>query len=172
MGFLSRLFSPRNDPRDRLRPLWYRVVEISRSPDFYARCGVADTVDGRFDMITLVLATVLLRMESAAALQANTALLTELFVDDMDGQLRQSGVGDLMVGKRMGKLVSVLGGRLGMLRDALASGEAAALVAGLERNATFGASPDAAALASRLQALHEDLARASDTALMDGDFAR
>ena len=63
-------------------------------------CGVADTVEGRFDMIAPILALVMLRMENSAALAAKTGLLTELFVDDMDGQLRESGVGDLVVGKK------------------------------------------------------------------------
>jgi cytochrome b pre-mRNA-processing protein 3 len=52
------------------------------------------------------------------------ALLTELFVEDMDGQLRESGVGDVVVGKHIGKLMAVLGGRLGALRAALAAGDA------------------------------------------------
>ena len=123
VNFLSRLLRT-SDPREALRPLWHRAVEISREPQWYADCGVADTVPGRFDMVTAVLSLVLLRLEAAD--RANeTALLTELFVEDMDGQLRESGVGDIVVGKHMGKLMATLGGRLGAYRDALtASGDA------------------------------------------------
>ena len=58
----------------------------------------------------LVLALVLLRMEREEALIAPSVLLSKLFIEDMDGQMRQSGVGDLVVGKRMGKLMGALGG--------------------------------------------------------------
>ena len=172
MSILSRLFGLRGDPRDGLRPLWYRVVEISRLPEYYARCGVADTVEGRFDMVTQILSLVLLRMEDSRGMKRQAALLTELFVEDMDGQLRQTGVGDLMVGKHMGKLLSTLGGRLGALRDALGAEDDAALVAALERNVTFAGAADPQGLAARLRALHALLRQASDDAVLKGDFAR
>lgn len=109
MNLLSRLFRSRQDPRDALRPLWHRIVEIAREREWYADHGVADTVAGRFDMITAVLAVVIIRMEREPILVPPSVRLTELFVDDMDGQLRESGVGDVVVGKHMGKLMSVLG---------------------------------------------------------------
>ena len=171
MSFLSRLFGKRADPRDALRPLWYRVVEISRLPEYYARCGVADTVEGRFDMIVNVLALVLLRMEKSH-MGRQSALLTELFVADMDGQLRESGVGDLMVGKHMGKLMSALGGRLGALREALAADEEGALERVLERNVSWSQDGDPACLASRLRGLRNDLSARSDKDILEGQIAR
>ncbi len=134
MSLLSRIFGKRTD--ERMRPLWHRIVEIAREPRWYADLGVADTVPGRFDAITLVLALVLLRMEREEALIAPSVHLTELFVEDMDGQLRESGVGDHVVGKHMGKLMKVLGGRLGALREALPDG-GAALEEVLARNVTL-----------------------------------
>lgn len=119
-----------------MRPLWHRIVEIAREKQWYADCGVADTVPGRFDAITLVLAIVLLRMERDEALLEPSVRLTEIFVEDMDGQLRQEGVGDLVVGKKMGKLMGVLGGRLGSLREALPQGREAVLPV-LQRNVTL-----------------------------------
>lgn len=172
MSFFSRLLGTDADPRDRLRPLWFRVVELSRLPEYYARCGVADTLDGRFDMVTQILSLTLLRMEKSRSLNRQCALLVELFVEDMDGQLRQSGVGDLVVGKHMGKLMSTLGGRLGALRDAFASGSEEELVAAVERNVTFGPDGDPAALAARLSAMHEMLSGVSDADIIEGNFAR
>ena len=119
MNLLSRLFGKRPDEREALRPLWQRVVELARARAWYARLGVADTMEGRFDMVSLVLAAVLLRMEREPELAESQARLTELFVDDMDGQLRQNGIGDPTVGKHVRKLVTTLGGRLGALREAL-----------------------------------------------------
>jgi cytochrome b pre-mRNA-processing protein 3 len=123
MSLLARLMGRSHDERDGVRPLWHRVVEIAREKEWYATCGVADSVAGRFDMITLILALVLLRMEREEALITPSVWLTELFVEDMDGQLRQGGVGDLVVGKHIGKLMGTLGGRLGAYRTALASGQ-------------------------------------------------
>ena len=77
-----------------MRPLWHRTIEIAREPEWYRHCGVADTLEGRFDMVTAALAVVMLRMEGNPELAPRTAYLTEIFVEDMDGQLRQSGVGD------------------------------------------------------------------------------
>jgi len=138
MSFFKRLLKPRGDDREPVRPLLHRTVELARDPRWYAEGGVADTVAGRFDAITLVLCAVLLRMEREPALVAPSVLLTELFVDDMDGQLRQSGVGDLVVGKHIGKLVSSLGGRLGALREALSEPGDEALVAAVNRNVSLG----------------------------------
>ena len=98
MSFLTRLFGTQPDPREEWRPLWHTIVEQAREPDWYRMCGVADTLEGRFDMVTAALALVMLRMETDPALAPRTAYLTEIFVEDMDGQLRQSGVGDLVVG--------------------------------------------------------------------------
>lgn len=152
MPLLSRLFGKRADDRAPVRPLWHRVVEIAREKDWYANYGIADTVPGRFDAITLVLALVLLRMEREEALIEPSVRLTELFVDDMDGQLRQSGVGDLVVGKHIGRLMGTLGGRLGALREALPQGDAA-LAEVIARNVTLVDGADAARLVPATRAL-------------------
>ena len=95
---------------------------------------------GGVNALTAVLAMVMLRLEQAGEGEAAvlTASLAECFVDDMDGQLRQIGVGDLMVGKHIGKMMAMLGGRLGAYRDALEQGAAAmdaALASGLSLTA-------------------------------------
>ncbi len=149
MSFISRLLGRKDQDREAMRPLWHRVVEIAREKDWYVQCGVADTVAGRFDMVTLVMTAVLLRMEREAALIEPSVRLTELFVEDMDGQLRNTGVGDLVVGKHIGKLMGVLGGRLGALREALPQG-AAQVAAFAARNTTLADHGDSAKVAQRL----------------------
>lgn len=164
MSFLSRLFKPLlnrgGDDLQPVRPLWHRTVELARDPRWYApgEGGIADTVGGRFDAITLVLCAVLLRMEREEALIPPSVLLTELFVDDMDGQLRQSGVGDVVVGKHVGRLVSVLGGRLGALREALALPDDAALTAAVTRNVSLGAHGNPPRIAALVRGLAQALA--------------
>jgi cytochrome b pre-mRNA-processing protein 3 len=157
MSLLARLFTSQPDPRETLRPLWHRAVELSREPALYRDDGVADTVAGRFDMIAAMLALVMLRIERDGLAQENV-WLTELFVADMDAQLRETGVGDIVVGKHVGRLVSVLGGRLGAFREALASADEAQLEAALERNVTMADGRDTAALARRLRGFAGTLA--------------
>ena len=170
MKLLTRLFRSAPDPREGLRPLWHRVVEISRERAWYADCGVADSVPGRFDMITAVLALVLVRLERDSDGKAASALLAELFVEDMDGQLRESGVGDIVVGKHIGKLMASLGGRLGAYRSALA-GEAPFEDA-VRRNVTLLKGQEPEALAVRLRALSDALAASATGEVLAGRIDR
>ena len=70
--------------------------------------------------------------------------LSEAFVDDMDPQLREIGIGDLLVGKHVGRMMGMLGGRLGAYRDGLAEGD---IKPALVRNLYRGEAPEPAALA-------------------------
>jgi cytochrome b pre-mRNA-processing protein 3 len=98
-------------------------------------------------------------------------LLTELFIDDMDATLRQSGTGDLIVGKRVGKLMSTLGGRLGAYREAL-QGEGD-LQAAVRRN-VFRDSPPledvVPVVAERLRALDARMAGVSREQMLAGEI--
>ena len=111
----------RGERRDGLTPLYRAVVAAARRPVWYRAGGVPDTIEGRFDMVSAILTLVLLRLEREGdACRVPSARLTELFVDDMDSQLRQQGVGDITVGKHIGKMMSVLGGKLGAFRAGFA----------------------------------------------------
>jgi cytochrome b pre-mRNA-processing protein 3 len=168
MTLLSRLFARQADPRDRLKPLWHAVVARSRQPRWYAELGVADSVPGRFDMVSAMTALALLRLEHDRAQDA--ALLTELFIEDMDGQLRESGIGDVVVGKHVGRLMSVLGGRLGAYRDALANTDDAVLTEAVRRNVTLIENADPAALAAALRAEDARFAALDANAFLAGDI--
>lgn len=172
MSFWTRLIGRADDPRDELRPLWHQSVAVSREPHWYEagpeQSAVEDSVEGRIDMIMAVLGLVILRMETSPQLGPKTALITELFVADMDRQLREKGVGDLMVGKNIGKLMEMLGGRLGATRTALQSDDNAALEAALLRNMTLTSEGPPTALATSLRALHGELGQRSDDQLQAG----
>lgn len=113
----------RSSGRETVRPLYAAIIEEARRPHWYLEARVEDSIDGRFDMINAVLAMVLIRMESLGVdAQAPSSLLAELFVEDMDGQLREIGLGDIVVGKHIGKMMGALGGRLGAYRMGLATG--------------------------------------------------
>jgi cytochrome b pre-mRNA-processing protein 3 len=144
MFSLRKLFKSEPDPREARRPLWDAVVATARAPHWYAQGTVPDTLDGRFDMISLILALVLHRIDEDPEAALAGVQLTELFVNDMDGQMRQIGFGDMVVGKQIGRMVGALGGRLGAYRAADGSDE---LRAALVRNLWRGKEPPAAGLA-------------------------
>ncbi|MDE2411771.1 MAG: ubiquinol-cytochrome C chaperone family protein [Sphingomonadales bacterium] len=169
MSLIKRLLGLEPDERERIRPLWHGVAALARERAWYAEAGVEDSVPGRFDAITLVLTAVLLRMERTPALIAPSVRLTELFVEDMDGQLREAGIGDLVVGKHIGKLISSMGGRLGALREGLTQGDEA-LAAAIARNVTLAEGGSAAKVAARFRALALRLDGLSDAALLAGEI--
>lgn len=164
-----RLFAS-HDPKSAMQPLYQAIVQEGRQPHWYLEGQVPDTVDGRFDMIVAILAQVLMRLESLDAAQ-ESVWLTELFIDDMDGQLRQEGIGDVVVGKHIGRMVSALGGRLSAYRAAL-TGEAE-LSEALTRNLYRGSPPAADALAhveSHLRARWVSLGTVARDALIAGEL--
>ncbi len=154
-----------------LNPLYDAIVAQARRPHWYLDGAVPDTLDGRFDMVSSVLSLVLLRLEALDA-REETALLTERFVTDMDGQLRQRGIGDLVVGKHVGRMMSQLGGRLTAYREGFAAG--GVLAGAIDRNIYRGAAaPDAARahVEQELRALGNGLAGRDLTTLLAGDIA-
>ena len=151
--------------------LYDGVIAAARAPHWYETGGVPDTLDGRFDMVAAILSLVLLRLEGDASAGAASARLTERFVTDMDGQLRESGIGDIGVGKHIGKMMGMLGGRLGAYRDGLAAGD---LHPALARNLYRSGQPDAAAIAhteAALFALRDALAARPTESVIAGDIA-
>lgn len=166
MSLWQHLFGSRPDRRDRVRRLWQAVVAAGRHPAWY-RAGVADSVAGRFDMISTMLAVVLNRLGSDPSHGDNCAALAELFVDEMDAQLRQEGVGDIVVGKHVGRLVSLLGGRAGALRVA---GGQSDLLDYLDRNVAMNEDADRERLATMLGARIAEITAQGDGQLLAGEL--
>ncbi|MFN3619878.1 ubiquinol-cytochrome C chaperone family protein [Sphingorhabdus sp.] len=120
MTLFKKLFgNGQADPKLKLIPLYNQIVAKAREPHWYVEGQVPDSLDGRFDMVAAILSLVLLRLEESKAHALDMARLTEVFVDDMDGQLREVGIGDMIVGKHIGQIMSAVGGRLGALRTAM-----------------------------------------------------
>jgi cytochrome b pre-mRNA-processing protein 3 len=150
-------------------PLLYQaVVAEGRRTHWYEAGQVPDTIDGRFDMIAAILSIVLLRLEAEPEGAAPNAALAECFIHDMDGQLREIGIGDIVVGKHIGRMMGMLGGRLTAYRAGLAGGS---LHDALVRNLYRGHAPDPAAVAhveAGLFALHGRLAAAPLAGIVAG----
>ena len=137
-GFFSRLFRepPQAAPAQQL---YLAAVAQARQPAFYLRHAVPDTLDGRFDMTALHVFLLLyrLRTEGEGTRQLGQALFDYMF-GDMDRSLRELGVGDLRVGKKIRPMVEAFQGRVQAYREALLAEDRAALVEALHRNVYRG----------------------------------
>lgn len=130
-----RLFR-REDPRNRaIETLHTRINDASRAPALYTGLGVPDTVEGRFECLCLHVILVLRRLETLPSPAADVAqdLVNAVFLQ-LDSSLRELGVGDFGVPKRMKKLGAAFYGRAETYGAALATGDGDALVIALARN--------------------------------------
>ena len=127
-------------------------------PCFYREYAVADTVNGRFDLIVLHLSLLLDRLAQEPALRDLGQGIFDRFCEDMDQNLREMGVGDLAVPKEMRRMGEAFYGRAQAYRAALAAGDEKALAEALKRN-IYGESAAAAASAPRLAAYMREALR-------------
>jgi cytochrome b pre-mRNA-processing protein 3 len=115
--------------------LYGTIVAQARAAPFYRICGVPDTVNGRFEMVVLHTVLVLRRLEKEPLpLRRIGQELFDRFCRDMDGSLREMGVGDLAVPTKMRKIGEAFYGRQAAYGAALAADHPEPLVAALERN--------------------------------------
>ena len=104
------------------RRLYAAAAAQARAPAFYAVMGAPDTVEGRFEVYTLHVALVLRRLKGQGAQAQETAqALFDAYVKSLDGALREMGVGDLSVGKKMRKLGEAFYGRVKHYDEAFAA---------------------------------------------------
>ena len=118
---LDRLFRPR-PARAIGQTLYQRVVDQSRTPALYADIGAPDTVEGRFEIYSLHIVLLLerLRGHGEEAAEVSQALF-DTYVKSLDHALREMGVGDLSVGKKMRKLGEAFFGRVKSYQAAFAA---------------------------------------------------
>lgn len=133
----------RKASRNSVRAVYGAIVAAARRPGLYADWGVPDTVDGRYDMIILHSVLVLDRLsgEGEAARDFAQGLTDEVFAD-MDRSLREMGVGDLSVGKKVRRMAEIFYGRAGAYTPALRAGDAEALALAIWRNVFAGEGPE------------------------------
>lgn len=151
--------------------LYGRAVAAARQPFFYQVLAVPDTLDGRFDMIGLYVALLVrrLRHDQPPGPALAQAVFDAMF-SDMDINLRELGVGDLSVGKRVRAMWEAFHGRARAYEAALDTGDAAALATALARNVWRGAAAsDAARLAAIARATEAHLDRQGLAAFAAGE---
>ena len=134
--FIPRLF--RQPAAPTIDILYGAIVAQARLPVFYAGFGVPDTVEGRFDMIVLHLVLVMRRLGRQVPSSELARGLFSAFCRDMDHNLREMGVGDLTVPKKVKRMAEAFYGRQRSYEAALATSDPAALVAAVGRNVFAG----------------------------------
>ena len=161
---------PLAPPRGTIEAIYGMIVAQAREPLFYRALGVPDTVNGRFDMVLLHLWVVLRRLRRIEGGAGLSQALFDHFCGDMDANLRELGVGDLTVPKRMQKFGEAFYGRSAAYDAALdAGGEP--LAQALCRNVLDGGDiGQARQLAAYVNAAIAALAGLDDTAVRNGSW--
>lgn len=119
--FLDRLFRSRPAPSVG-RSLYVAAVDQARRPVLYEAFGAPDTVEGRFEVYTLHVMLLLDRLRGEGAKAADVAQsLFDTYLSALDDALREMGVGDLAVGKKMRKLGEAFYGRAKSYETAFAA---------------------------------------------------
>lgn len=130
------LFKKRDSGRRKtIERLYGAIVAQAREPVFYRDLSVPDTVEGRFDFLVLHMHLVSERLTAAG--EEGVALgqaLLDRFFEDMDASLREIGIGDLTVPKKMRTLAEAYLGRSALYKNAVAKGDRAALASAIARN--------------------------------------
>lgn len=167
----ARLF--KKDPlKAPARKLYDGLVEAARNPALYGEGGAPDTVDGRFDLITLHAVLVFRRLRDAGDHgQALSQLVFDIMFDDMDAALREMGTGDLSVGKKIREMGEAFYGRAQAYEPALVEADAPALAQAIARNmfdAELTDAPGAARLADYAVRSAASLGEQDLDALLDG----
>lgn len=170
------MFWSRRKTRDAAYALYQKAVAQARHPVFYTRAGVPDTLDGRFDMIALHVFLILHRLKQEKRNRRLSQALFDLMFADMDQSLREMGVGDLGVGRRVKTMAKAMYGRISAYEAALEQPSDTALRDALVRNVFRGETADSAGpdwLAAYLRRQIEDLSRQPVDAFRGGaaDFA-
>jgi len=157
---MLRLFSKSRHRPDHAASIYAAIVKAARNPVFYTRLGVPDTLDGRFEVLSIMLHAVCRRLVHGSDPDTEfSRRITEHFVVDMDSVLREIGVSDVRVAKKMKTLYGAYGGRIAAYDIALAAGGD-----GLEKAVARNVFPDgapegmAAALAAYMLASNAMLA--------------
>ena len=162
---------PRLAPAGTIEAIYGMIVTQAREPIFYRDLGVPDTVNGRFDLLLLHLWLLLRRLRTVA--QGGAALsqaLFDRFCEDMDDNLREMGVGDQTVPKRMRAFGEAFYGRVQAYDQAIEAGTEA-LAQAICKNILNGSGLDQARrLAAYASAADADLGQAGDSALLRGSF--
>jgi cytochrome b pre-mRNA-processing protein 3 len=158
------------------RRLYDLLSTAAREPALYGLGRVSDTPDGRFELLALHAAVLFARFAKRGDQAEETAQeVFDILFSAMDHALRELGVGDISVGKRIRKLAESFYGRMAIYHDALAQGQAgqATLTAAIAAHVLESAQADhpfAESLAQRITDWTATLGNQDDADLLSGDM--
>jgi cytochrome b pre-mRNA-processing protein 3 len=166
--------NPRSRPRGTIEAIYGMIVAQARDPLFYRHLGVPDTVNGRFDLLVLHLWIVLRRLRQGEGGIGRAQALFDRFCGDMDDNLREMGVGDLAVPKRMQAFGEAFYGRAAAYDLALSTNQGndqGPLAQAICKNILDGVGLDnARQLAAYAQATAAGMERLDDAALLGASW--
>ena len=169
--FLKRLFQP---PRFQSEggALYRQLSAQARLQVFYTRYGVPDTLDGRFEMLCLHAYALFhsLKGKGADAEALAQASYDAMFAD-LDGSLREMGVADLGVGKRIKAMTEALNGRIQAFDRAFAT-DGLDLDEAIRRNVYGTVTPEEGQVRAMAAYLRQIRGALTETALEDLCAAR
>lgn len=119
--------------------LYAAVVMAARRPPFYLDYGVPDTAQGRFELVIVHACLLLRHSRNHTELQGLAQDFIDVLFKELDRALREMGVGDMSVPKRMKKLASAVYGRFSAYDEAFAQRDRSILAQALARNISFSA---------------------------------
>ncbi len=145
----ARFFARRHRRDTAAHDLYLGAVEQARRPQLYLGYGVADTLDGRFDLLVAHAFLLMRRLGGIGGARAGEAkalsqALFDLMFADMDQNLREIGVSDMSIGKKVKQMARAFYGRVGAY-DAAFLQEGDALAEAVVRNLFRGKPPSAEA---------------------------
>ena len=162
------MFRRRQPSEDFAATLYTRTAERARAAELYETCGIPDTLDGRFDALALHAALVIDRLRHEPDGEALSQAFFNAMFRHLDLTLREIGVQDLGVGRRIKIMAEGFHGRALAYRAALAGEGPTPLVEVLRRNAYGGRPPDNAQPVACLEAhVRQEVDRLARTALTD-----
>ena len=161
---------PRQAPRGTIEAIYGMIVTQAREPIFYRDLGVPDTVNGRFDLLLLHFWLLLRRLRTVQGATELSQALFDRFCEDMDDNLREMGIGDQTVPKRMRAFGEAFYGRVQAYDQAIEAGSEA-LAAAICKNILNGTGMDQARrLAAYARATEADLGRTDEATLLRASF--
>lgn len=171
LSALKKIFSPAPFI-DEAHATYVTLVAQARKPWFYGQQAIADTVDGRFDVIVLHLFLVIHRLRGEHSQDAAhfARALSEVFFSDMDRNIREMGSTDTGVGKRIKNMAQAFYGRLSAYENGMLSSDAlcAAIKANLYRGNDAASKEQLAALEAYVRRNRDHLAAQPLTELLAG----
>ncbi|MEN0652128.1 MULTISPECIES: ubiquinol-cytochrome C chaperone family protein [Hyphobacterium] len=164
-GSLKRRYAQ----KERAEALYWACVEQARSPEFYAELGIPDTVEGRFELISLHVGLLIRRLNAEG--ETGKAVAQDVFdamFRELDSALREMAVGDMSVGKQIKAMGEAFYGRMKAYDAGLSAGDARQLDAPFARNllAENSCESDARPLSDYALASQAALAEQSGETLM------